>query len=107
MGLTSVPGIELVGEVPDILDVLMALKQGQADVVITSTSDEDLGMNSHVFAQFPDATLLVLGPDADAYIEQRCRHRWRFPGQSAEEIADALRFAIENPCELNPAAAAG
>lgn len=100
-GLADQPGIELVGEVDDVFDVLMALKHKQADVVVASTSDEDRGLTSHVLAQFPDATLLLLGPDGATHIDQRCRHRWTSAGRSGEEIANALRFAIENPCEGN------
>lgn len=102
LGLMDLPGIECVGEVKDALDVLMALKHGQADVIVASTSDEDRGLTSHVLAQFPDTTLLILGPEGDARIEQRCRCRRIFEGRSGEEIADALRFAIDNPCELQP-----
>ena len=103
IGLIDVPGIEIVGEVCDVLDVLMALKHKRADVIVASTSDEDRGMTSHVLAQFPDTTLLVLGPDGEAHIDQRCRHRWTSNCQSGKEIADALRLAVENPCELDSA----
>ena len=103
MGLARVPGIEVIGEVHGVLDILMALKHLQADVVIASTGDDDRGMTSHILAQFPDTTLLILGPNGEAHIEQRCRHRRTYSGQTGEEIAAALRFAIENPCELNSA----
>ena len=105
MHLDEAPGIEIVGEVSDVLDVLMAVKHKQADVVVASESPEDRGMASHLLAQFPDMTLLLLGPGGEAHIEQRCRHRWTATDKSGTAIAEALRFALKNPCELQKAAA--
>ena len=102
--LDEVPGIEFVGEVREVLDVLMAVKQKKADVVVASDSAEDRGMASHLLSQFPDVTLLILSQEGDVHIDQRCRHRWTAIDQCGEAIAKALRFAIQNPCEIDDAA---
>ena len=102
--LDEAPDIEFVGEVRDVLDVLMAIKHKEADVVVASESPDDRGMASHLLAHFPDVTLLILGSEGKVHIEQRCRHRWTATNQSASAIADALRYAVEHPCELDDAA---
>lgn len=104
MRLDEAPDIEIVGEVHDVLDILMAVKHKQADVVVASDSSDDRGMASHLLAQFPDMTLLLLGAEGGAHIEQRCQHRFTVSNQSGDAIADALRFAVESPCELGSAA---
>ena len=103
IGLTSAPGVKLVGEMRNVMDVLLAIKRGQADVVVITTGAEDRGVASHLLGQFPDMTVLILGRDGEAYIEQRCHHRRSFRGKTGLEIASALRFAVENPCQMDAA----
>lgn len=100
MGLRDEADVEIVEEVADLFDVLIAVKQQNIDVVITTDSAEDRGMASHLFAEFPDVTLMLLSPDGATYIEQRCLHRRTIRKGADFRVADLLRIAVDHPCEV-------
>lgn len=89
---------ELVGHVPNLVDLLMAVRTNEADAVVLFRSETEQGILSHLFAEFPDLTVLVLEPSGRAFIEQRCPSRRAIADSSATGLVEALRHAITQPC---------
>ncbi len=91
-------GVEVVGRAGKSVDLLMAVSSTDADVVVLYSDENDRGILSHLFAEFPDLTVLTLAPSGKAYIEQYCPMRWAIADQSSSGLVAALRQAIEQPC---------
>lgn len=65
--LSAEPDVEIVGEVSDPVDLLIAAGQTQADVVIQCwPSDEMPGICSHLLAAFPDLTVIGIGDEGES-----------------------------------------
>ena len=79
-GLTSIkswkavlardPGLEIVGEVINPIDVLLELGSTQADVVVIDlpTSKEDPGLCSHVLAEYPEVKIVAVSAGGESSI---------------------------------------
>lgn len=97
--------VQVVGEVAEHVELLVAVRDTGADAVLLIVNvEEDEGMLSHLFAEYPDLTVLAI-PEAMAYdrtvfIEQRRRHRQRLANTSPAGIVDALCTAVREPPEL-------
>ena len=98
------PDMEVVGETLDSLGVLLAAKETEADVVVIALRDsEEPGLVSHLLAECPRVTVLVLPSQGDtAFIVQMCPWRKEIVDPSDANILSALRHAVQEPCsEVN------
>ncbi len=115
--LQAQPEVEIVGEVAEHVELLVAVRDTNADaVLLVIDPDEDEGMLSHLFAEYPDLTVLAMPagkPAAEAvakwadrrsaFIEQRCRYRCSVDDATPDGIVKALCHAVREPFELiNP-----
>lgn len=82
--------MELVGEVLEPLDVLVAVREMRADAVVLALEDyEEPGLCSHLLTEYPNLTILGLAPDGKTAFVRSPR---REIGQPSEEaILQALR----------------
>ncbi len=98
--------MEVVGEVLDPLDILMAVREAEVDAVILALKgSEDTGLCSHLLAQYPDLTILGLPTDGKtAFLRPR---RIEIVDASDQCILDALRQAIRSPCRSEEEMAPG
>lgn len=109
------PDVEIVGEVSEHVELLVAVRDTDADAVLMIIDPEkDEGMLSHLFAEYPDLTVLAIAAGADretgdasadtpVFIEQRCRYRSQVTDYSPQGLADALCNAVREPFDLiNP-----
>jgi len=66
--LKSEPDIEVVGEATDPVDLLLAIEETGADVVVHTFTDlqQPPGVCSHLFAEYPELVVIGISPDADA-----------------------------------------
>lgn len=92
--------MEVVGEVLDPLDILMAVREMEADAVILAVKDsEEPGLCSHLLSENPNLTILGLTSEGkSAFIEQLCPRRREIIDPSEGSILSALREAIRAPC---------
>ena len=96
------PDMEVVGEVLDPLDLLMAVRNMKADAVILAVKDsEEPGLCSHLLAEYPNLAILCLALEGkSAFIEQLCPRRLEIVDPSEDKILSALRHAVRAPCSL-------
>lgn len=72
--LTSQSEFQVVGEIEHEVDLLLAIRATQADLVIHTWPTEDLpGLYSHLLVEFPGLTLIGLRPGSDVPLV--CEHR--------------------------------
>lgn len=95
----------VVGEVAEHVELLVAVRDTGANAVLLIINpEEDEGMLSHLFAEYPDLTLLTMpdgqAPAGSVFIEQRCRARRTVADTSPAGIVQALRTAVREPAEL-------
>jgi DNA-binding NarL/FixJ family response regulator len=92
--------MEIVGVHLDPIEVLLTARRRNADVVVIPLNDsEEPGLVSHLFAEFPDVTVLMLSPTGDAaYVVQRCPWRRALFNTSADHIVKVLRGIAKAPC---------
>lgn len=58
--------MDVVGEALDPLEVLLAVRRTEADVVVTSLPDSGQpGISSHLLAEYPHLVVLALAPAGD------------------------------------------
>jgi DNA-binding NarL/FixJ family response regulator len=86
--------LELVGEITDPIDILVAVRETETDVVVQSwpESEEIPAIATHLFAEYPHLVLVGLSPDFDRICV--CRQVIEtsvlaLPG--FQEIVDAIR----------------
>ena len=92
--------MEVVGEVLDPLDLLLAVRETEADAVVMALKgSEEPGLCSHLLAEYPDLTIVgVASGGESAFIEQRTPQRQEIPEPSKANILDALRHAVGSSC---------
>jgi len=87
------PGLELVGEAADPIDLLVEVKSRQADLVLQEWPAEELpGICSHLLIEYPD--LLVVGIPRDSEHVFLCRQTVstrRFPSTKLQEVLAKIR----------------
>ena len=95
--------MEIVGEVLDPLDLLVAVRETKADAVIVALNNSEApGVCSHLLGVYPDLTILGVAPQGNsAFIEQLCPRRREIINPSDESILRALRQAIQSPCRAD------
>jgi len=94
--------MEVVGEVLDPLDILVAVREMEADAVILAMRDsEEPGLCSHLLAEYPDLTIVGIASEGEsAFIEQRTPQRQQIPEVSGANILTALRHAARAASSL-------
>ncbi len=92
--------MEVVGEVLNPVDLLVAVKEAEAHAVILALGDSgEMGLCSHLLAEFPNLAVLGLASHGErAFIEQLCPRRMEIVDPSECSILDALRRAVRYPC---------
>jgi DNA-binding NarL/FixJ family response regulator len=92
--------MEIIGEFPDPVELLLAAKETRADAVIVEMRGaEEPGLCSHLLAECPNVTILVLESEGNtAFIEQLCPWRREIVDPSEANIVHALRQAVRAPC---------
>lgn len=92
--------MEVVGEVSDPLDLLMAVRETEADAVIVALMhSEGPGLCSHLLAEYPNLTILALVSTGEAaFVEQLCPRRREIVEPSELNVLSALRYAVRAPC---------
>ena len=91
---------EVVGRVRKPVDLLLAVLSTEANVVVLFNPEEGQGIMSHLFAEYPELTVLILGPTGNAFIRQRCPSQWAVADTSFSGLVTALRNAVNEPCIL-------
>jgi len=94
------PDMEIMGSYLDPMEVLLTAIRREADVVIISLDNsEEPGLVSHLFAELPDVTVLMLSSTGDtAYVVQRCPWRRELLDISEDYIVRVLRRLTKEPC---------
>lgn len=94
------PDMEVVGEVLDPLDILVAVRDTQADAVILDLEDsEESELTSHLLVEYPNLTILGLAANGKTAFLRPRRHEILEP--TGAKIVNALRHAILTPCSSN------
>ena len=96
--LSNDPNFEVVGRACRLVELLLEVRSSKADVVVLFAESGEVGILSHLFAEYPDLTVLILCPSGEAFIEERCPTRREIIDSSATGIVQALRDAILQPC---------
>lgn len=92
--------MEVVGEVLNPVDLLVAVRESEADAVILALKDSrEVGLCSHLLTGYPNLTIVGLTSDGkNAFIEQLCPRRVEIVDPSEKSILNALRQAVRSPC---------
>ena len=93
------PDMEIVGVRLNPMEVLLIARE-EIDVVIIPLSDsEEPGLVSHLLAEYPNVTVLLLSPTGDsAFVIQLCPWRREFLNMSEANILEVLRRVTRDPC---------
>jgi len=97
--LAQQPDMEVVGEVVDPIELLVAAQAFKPDVVVVALQDsEEPGLCSHLLAEHPHLTILALTSEgAGAFIQQLCPRRQEIQELSAATLLQTIRQAIRDP----------
>lgn len=91
--------MEIVGETVDALGLLLAVRENKADAVVLGTDSESSGLCSHLLAEYPSLTVLLLSAGGGkAFLGQLCPACKEITDASEERILAALREAVREPC---------
>ena len=88
--------MEMKGEVLDPVELLLAVAETRADVVVLDLPqpDKEPGICSHLLAEYPDLLILALASDLDSgFLYQRALGKTQLPQVSQKEILAAIRKA--------------
>jgi DNA-binding NarL/FixJ family response regulator len=94
------PDMAIVGEYSNPLELLLAAREFEATAVIIAMENSELpGWCSHLFAEFPNITILGLTLTGEmAFVEQLCPRRREILDPTEMNIISALRRAVREPC---------
>jgi DNA-binding NarL/FixJ family response regulator len=95
------PDMEVVGEVTDPVDLLLAIEETQAKVVLHTFPDpeEPPGVCSHLFAEYPDLLVIGISPAADAAFACRQEVTVRALGNAGlAGVLAEIRAAMAEAC---------
>lgn len=90
--------MEMVGEVFEPIELLWAVGETNADVVVMALPDtnEDPGICSHLLAEYPQLLIIAVSRERDrAFLYQRRPTKELLLRPSNEEILTAIREAVE------------
>ncbi len=95
--------MEVVDEIDDPVELLVELRDVNVDVIILSMDHgESSGLSSHLFAEYPEVTLVLLDEDYRfAYIENLCPHRSSISDVSSDGIISALRLVDQRTVDVD------
>lgn len=87
--------MEVVGEIDDPVELLVSLRDVDVDVILLSKDHTGAsGLTSHLFAEYPTLTLVIVNEDCRAaYIEGLRPHRSPILDVSPDGVMSALRLA--------------
>jgi len=91
------PDLEIADEVLDPVDVLLAVQQTAADVVLITVpiSDATPPLCTHLLTEFPDLVVIGLWPDAKSAVTYRSTIDIQpLRGLQYEDIVGAIRTSI-------------
>ncbi|ESQ15773.1 MAG TPA: hypothetical protein DDY14_09270 [Chromatiaceae bacterium] len=97
--LSNDPGFKFVGRSSRLIELLLEVRLTEADAVVLFAETNERGILSHLFAEYPDLTVLTLCPTGEAFIDECCPTRRTVIDSSAIGIVKALRDAIAQPCD--------
>jgi len=94
--IEALPDMEVVGEVVNPVDLLVAVRETGADALILGLEDsEEPGVTSHLLAEYPDLTILGLAANGKkAFVRPR---RQEILAPTGAKILTAIRHAIQSP----------
>ena len=86
--------MDVVDEIDDPVELLVYLRNVDVDVIFLSMEhSEPSGLPSHLFAEYPTVTLVIVNEDCRAaYIENLSPHRIPIPDVSPDGILSAMRL---------------
>lgn len=88
------PDMEVVGEFLDPVDLLLKVRELDANIVLLNLpdSDEDPGICSHLLEEYPSLWIIAVSPARDvAYLYRKVEAKETIPGASESEIIAAIR----------------
>jgi hypothetical protein len=93
----------LVGDVRGPMKILQETGRTKADAVILVQEDaKEPALCSQLLSVYPDLTILSVRPDlSSAITQQLCSNRRTIVNTQQEEIIQALRVAVREPCSMN------
>jgi DNA-binding NarL/FixJ family response regulator len=92
--IKRISDMDIVDEIDDPVELLVFLREAKVDVILLSLEDGFMsGFPSHLFAEYPFSTLLVVNEDnSSAYIESLCPQRIAIQDVSPEGVINAMRL---------------
>ncbi len=100
LSLAEHPDVEIVGDFSGTVGLLLAVAQQQAEiVVISATEPQHRAAVSHLFAEYPDLTVLALDDRSQVFIEQRCPSRRQIDDLGLDNLVETLHCALSDPCD--------
>lgn len=97
--LINDPRFKCVGRVSKHIELLLAVRSTQADAVVVFAENYGAGILSHLFAEYPDLTVLMLCSSGEAFIVERCPSRRAVFDLSTMGVIEALRDAVTRSCD--------
>ena len=91
------PGLELVGEVADPIDLLVEVKRWQADLVVQEwpASEETPGICSHLLIEYPDLLLVGIPRDSEhVFLCRQAVSKKKFPSTKLQEVLAKIRRRV-------------
>ena len=90
--------MEVVGEALDPLEVLYAVRQTEADVVVTTLPESgEAGISSHLLAEYPQLLVLALAPDGNgAVLYRQVLVKEVLPSTANDALLSVVRQAANN-----------
>jgi len=90
--------VEFVDCKNDSIELLLAVRSSNADALVLFAEQDTQAIMSHLFAEFPDITVLTLRSSGQAYIDERCHVRRELSDCTNDGVLQALHRALEHPC---------
>lgn len=96
----SDPDTRLLGRFDDEIELLLAVGEKNADVVVLPMAlGKEQGLSSHLLAEYPN--LVILGiryEDSTGLLEQLCPVRRLISDMNPRNLSKELRRAVLSPC---------
>ncbi len=93
--IQSLPDVEVVGGMVNPVDLLIAVRETNADALILDLENsEEPGVISHLIAEYPELTIVALAKNGKKAFVRPPRQEILFPTRT--KIVAAIRHAIES-----------
>jgi hypothetical protein len=95
------PDLAVIGDVRGPMRILQEAGRTKADAIILAQAGiEEPGLYSQLLSVYPDLTILAIAPDMkSASIHQLCPQRLDLLNIQTENLVEALRAAVREPCK--------